>query len=235
MKGNLNDKRIEILEIQRVLEDVGRVLREMHAKGFVHFDISPGRRDKRIFCIRRRRAGARRSSIWIWRFRRGRGSPRGRRGRRPRFWRNPRGPRIRLRFCSSWRRLRGWRSRPTTKSSRKRRKKNEKKVRKKNRPWSAALSSIRWSPFSKPIWRISAKRITRISRWTNLARFRLIRIKRGKSTNYRILGFVWISTDRSRCNLGAIRIWRRKFACEVRIAHRYAEAFFKGELRYITA
>lgn len=63
MKGNLNDKRIEILEIQRVLEDVGRVLREMHAKGFVHFDISPGRRDKRIFCIRRRRAGARRSSI----------------------------------------------------------------------------------------------------------------------------------------------------------------------------
>ena len=42
MKGNLNDKSIELMDIQRILEDVGRVLKNMHQKGFVHFDISPG-------------------------------------------------------------------------------------------------------------------------------------------------------------------------------------------------
>ena len=42
-KGNLNDKSIELMEIQRILEDIGFVLKNMHQKGFVHFDISPGK------------------------------------------------------------------------------------------------------------------------------------------------------------------------------------------------
>jgi serine/threonine protein kinase len=42
MKGNLNDKSLEIMEIQKILEDISGLLKEMHKKGFVHFDISPG-------------------------------------------------------------------------------------------------------------------------------------------------------------------------------------------------
>jgi tRNA A-37 threonylcarbamoyl transferase component Bud32 len=42
MKGNLNDKTLEIMEIQKILEDISELLKEMHHKGFVHFDISPG-------------------------------------------------------------------------------------------------------------------------------------------------------------------------------------------------
>ena len=42
MKGNLNDSTLEIMEIQKILEDIGGLLKEMHKKGFVHFDISPG-------------------------------------------------------------------------------------------------------------------------------------------------------------------------------------------------
>lgn len=52
MKGNLNDKGIELMEIQRILEDVGRVLKNMHQKGFVHFDISPGNFNQKTFYIK---------------------------------------------------------------------------------------------------------------------------------------------------------------------------------------
>lgn len=49
MMGNLTDRKIEIMDIKKILEDIGGVLKEMHLKGFVHFDISPGKNYKKTF------------------------------------------------------------------------------------------------------------------------------------------------------------------------------------------
>jgi predicted transcriptional regulator len=68
MQGNLNDQKIEIMEIKKILEDIGGVLREMHLKGFVHFDISPGKYYKRTFSTKLQRKSRWKNSIITLKF-----------------------------------------------------------------------------------------------------------------------------------------------------------------------
>ena len=51
MHGDLTSQKITLQDLPKIIVDITAGLRDLHSRGFVHFDIRPGKFYKKIFFI----------------------------------------------------------------------------------------------------------------------------------------------------------------------------------------